>query len=139
EFDIRLSDFVLQNLVLHIVLAIKRNGKGYTINKITIDENIEYSEELFVAKKIISSIEKLIDIKFSQDEAKYIALHLKSKANNQYLTKDKPAETELSLQTQIIEVLNQLQNQNEIHFSMDQQLIMGLTAHFEPLLTRLKL
>lgn len=139
EFDIRLSDFVLQSLVLHIVLAIKRNGKGYTINKMTIDENIEYSKELFVAKKIISSIEKLIDIKFSQDEAKYIALHLKSKANNQYLTKDKPAETELSLQTQIIEVLNQLQNQNEIHFSMDQQLIMGLTAHFEPLLARLKM
>lgn len=139
EFDIQLSDYVLQNLVLHIALAIKRNEKGYAINKMNVDENIEYSKELFVAKKIVASIEKLIDIKFSQDEAKYIALHLKSKANNQDLINDNRVETELSLQTQIIDVLNQLRNQNELYFSMDQQLIMGLTVHFEPLLTRLKL
>lgn len=139
EFDIQLSDFVLQNLVLHIALAIKRNEKGFVINQVDVDENIEYSKELFVAEKIVASIEKLIDIKFSQNEAKYIALHLKSKSNNRELIEKPREESKLSLQTQIIDALAQLREQNELHFSMDQQLIMGLKIHFEPLLTRLKL
>lgn len=139
EYEIQLSDFVLQNLVLHIALAIKRNEKGFTIDKMKINEDIEYSKELFVAKKIVVSIENLIDVKFPKNEAKYIALHLKSKSNNKELLNDKNEKTDLSLQTQITNVLMQLQSQSDIFISIDQQLIMGIKTHFEPLLTRLKL
>lgn len=139
EFEIQLSDFVLQNLVLHIALAIKRNEKGFVINHVQVDDNIEFSKELFVAEKIVASIESLIDIQFTENEAKYIALHLKSKANNQELAIGPKEEAEQSLQTQITDALEKMQRESDIHFSMDHQLIMGLKIHFEPLLTRLKL
>lgn len=139
EFNIQLSDFVLQNLVLHIALAIKRNEKGFTINNVQVDDAIEYDKELFVAEKIVASIEKLIEIQFTENEAKYIALHLKSKSNNQVQILNKQDDPELSLKTQITETLGQMQSQSDVYFSMDHQLMMGLKTHFEPLMTRLKL
>lgn len=139
EFDIQLSDFVLQNLVLHIALAIKRNEKGFVINHVQVDDNIEFSKELFVAEKIVTSIESIIDIKFTEDEAKYIALHLKSKSNNQEQVMSSKEDIELSLQTQITDTLERMQRESDIYYSIDHQLIMGLKIHFEPLMTRLKL
>lgn len=136
EFNIQLSDYVLQNLVLHIALAIKRNEKGFVINKIFNEEEKEYDKELFVAEKIVEKIEKLIDIEFPKDEAKYIALHLKSKSNKE--NNDQENVLENKLQTQIMTALLELQKKQIIHFSIDQQLMMGLKVHFEPLLMRLK-
>src|SRR5699024_11705517 len=43
------------------------------------------------------------------------------------------------LQNQIIEVLSLIEESSEMQFSMDPMLVMGLEAHFEPLLTRLKM
>lgn len=138
EYDVQLSDFVLQNLVLHIALAIKRNEKGFTIDDMTVNAEIDYSKELFVAQKIISKIEELMDIKFSKNEVNYIALHLKSKSNNTQI-QDMQKGVDLSLHDQIVSTLNKMQIRNELNFSMDQQLVKGIEVHFEPLLTRLKL
>lgn len=219
EFDVRLSDYVLQNLVLHIALAIKRNEKGFVINKVFDEETIEYSKELFVAEKIVASIEALIDIQFPEDEAKYIALHLKSKANQtkqeleqnpselgslekqltdallrmqghqvagagqagraneavdeavdeanlEHLAKDegqaghgsegnqarrvkqrnRPSQAKQASQASQVKRAKQAINPNHstthqpaaLAFTLDQQLIMGLKVHFEPLLTRLR-
>ncbi len=139
EFEIQLTDFVLQNLVLHIALAIKRNEKGFTINKLEVAKEIEYSKELFVSEKIVRKLENLIDIEFPEDEAKYIALHLKSKSNNKELTSHSKLETESTLQEQIVKALKQMYAKSGILFAIDHQLIMGLKKHFEPLMTRLKL
>lgn len=166
EFEVRLSDYVLQNLVLHIALAIKRNEKGFVINNLFDEEAIEYSKELFVAEKIVASIEALIDIQFPQDEAKYIALHLKSKANQTKHELEQSSSEVGSLEKQLTDALLRMQGfqvagasqagpssraKQAIHlsrstppqlpalaFTLDQQLIMGLKVHFEPLLTRLK-
>ena len=138
EYDIQLSDFVLQNLVLHIALAIKRNEKGFTIDDMAVNTEIDYSKELFVAQKIISKIEELMAIKFSKYEVNYVALHLKSKSNNTQI-QDLQNGIDVSLHNQIVSTLKQMQEQNELNFSMDQQLIKGIEVHFEPLLTRLKL
>ena len=138
EYDIQLSDFVLQNLVLHIALAIKRNEKGFTIDDMAVNTEIDYSKELFVAQKIISKIEELMAIKFSKYEVSYVALHLKSKSNNTQI-QDLQNGIDVSLHNQIVSTLKQMQEQNELNFSMDQQLIKGIEVHFEPLLTRLKL
>lgn len=151
EFDVRLSDYVLQNLVMHIALAVKRNEKGFVINKVFDEEAIEYSKELFVAQKIVASIEALIDIQFPEDEAKYIALHLKSKANQSKQELEQPTSDSDTLEAQLTEALQKMQAQTDqqagtnlkakqsgLYFTLDHQLIMGLKVHFEPLMTRLK-
>lgn len=141
EFDVRLSDYVLQNLVLHIALAIKRNEKGFVINKVFDEAAIEYSKELFVAEKIVASIEALIAIKFPEDEAKYIALHLKSKANQTMSEMEQTLVHADPLEAQLTAALLKMQAQPQttgLNFMLDQQLLMGLKLHFDPLLTRLK-
>lgn len=135
EFDIQLSDYVLQNLVMHIALAIKRNEKGFSIEAVQMNEVDEYSKELFVAHKIVSNIEALLTIKFPLDEAKYIALHLKSKSNSLILRQSKGKG---SLHQQLMEALEELQAKYSIAFSLDQQLLMGLSVHIKPLITRLE-
>lgn len=135
EFDIQLSDYVLQNLVMHIALAIKRNEKGFSIEAVDINEVDEYSKELFVAHKIVTKIEALLAIKFPLDEAKYIALHLKSKSNSLMTRQNKGKG---SLHQQLMEALEELQAKYSIAFSLDQQLLMGLSVHIKPLITRLE-
>lgn len=135
EFKLILSDYVLQNLVMHIVLAIMRNEKGFIIEPIPTNEEIEYSKELFVAEKIVSSIEKLLNIKFPAEESKYIALHLKSKSNQPIVYN---VQEDDSLHHQLMRALTKLNESQPILFSIDQQLLMGLKVHFEPLLTRLQ-
>ena len=139
EFDIQLSDFVLQNLVLHIALAIKRNEKGFMINRLEVTHQIDYTKELFVAEKIVESIEQLTDIKFSDDEANYIALHLKSKSSNQEIIEMTESVDHQILHNQIVEALIEMKQYHGIQFSLDQQLIKGIETHFEPLMTRLSL
>lgn len=139
EFDIQLSDFVLQNLVLHIALAIKRNEKGFMINRLEVTHQIDCTKELFVAEKIVESIEQLTDIKFSDDEANYIALHLKSKSSNQEIIEMTESVDHQILHNQIVEALIEMKQYHGIQFSLDQQLIKGIETHFEPLMTRLSL
>lgn len=135
EYEVLLSDYVLQNLVMHIALAIKRNEKGFTIDPIQSHKDFENSKELFVANKIVASLERLLSIKFPQDEAKYIALHLKSKSNTPSVGQ---LEDKESLHQQLMGVLKELQTHHGMVFDLDQQLLMGLIVHFEPLLTRLQ-
>lgn len=135
EYQVQVSDFVLQNLVIHISLAIKRIESGFVINPKDEISSTDIEKELFVAEKIVASIEELIGIEFPENEAFYIAVHLKSKSNQ--LGEDTKFEDK-ELQIQLLEKLEQLNTVVDTPFLIDQQLLMGLKIHFEPLMTRLK-
>lgn len=134
ENQIQLSDFVLQNLVIHIALAIKRIEKGFVIDSTVGRLNHSFDKELFVAKEIVESIERLIHIKFPEDEFKFIALHLKSKSNNP----DTASVLNNDVQQQLVTALLKVQENQNIAFKIDQSLLKGLAIHFEPLLMRLE-
>lgn len=134
EFEVILSDYVLQNLVMHIALAIKRNEKGFVLENPNLETPVTYSKELFVAEKIIANIEQLLDVHFPKHEAVYIALHLKSKANNSHLLVEGEED---ELEQQIMTALYRLSTLQPDQFSIDHHLILGLKVHFESLLSRL--
>lgn len=134
---IQLSDYVLQNLVVHLALAIVRIKAGKTIDSFRSKQSLDISYEIEIADRIVKRVETLADVTFPDDEANYIALHLKSKSKHDKA--DDPEASKTELQNQIIEVLSLIEESSEMQFSMDPMLVMGLEAHFEPLLTRLKM
>lgn len=137
NYKIQISDYLLQNLVLHLALAIKRMDDGFVLQDFPMDEDIDFDKELFVAGKIVQRIEEIIGIQFPESEAKYIALHLKSKANPP--STSEAANEQAPLKEQLMDALLELKEKAGLKLKIDQKLLMGLETHFKPLLTRLQM
>lgn len=137
ESQLKLSDFIVYNLVLHIGLAIKRIQNGFFMDiqaPISFDEDsIEYQTAL----KILARIEHAVGITFSSEEADFIALHLKNKITAKTIFKKADA-TEEQIRAQLLETLKAIDQDTPFELEHDTILIDGLMLHFIPLLTRLQ-
>lgn len=132
--ELSLSDYVIQNLVIHIALAIKRLEDGFQMSPIDVDKD-KFAREFRVAKGIVERLEERSQIHFPQEEATYIALHLISKGRNPQSKTD--AEGEHRLQEELAEAFRQLDGAYGSHFFSDYPLMEGLLTHFRVLLERL--
>ena len=137
ESQLKLSDFIVYNLVLHIGLAIKRIQNGFLMDiqaPIAFDEDsIEYQTAL----KILARIEQAMGITFSSEEADFIALHLKNKITAKTIFQKADA-TEAEIRSQLLETLKAIDQDTPFDLEHDTILIDGLMIHFIPLLTRLQ-
>ena len=137
ESQLKLSDFIVYNLVLHIGLAIKRIQNGFLMDiqaPIAFDEDsIEYQTAL----KILARIEQAMGITFSSEEADFIALHLKNKITAKTIFQKADA-TEDEIRSQLLETLKAIDQDTPFDLAHDTILIDGLMIHFIPLLTRLQ-
>ena len=119
ESQLKLSDFIVYNLVLHIGLAIKRIQNGFFMDiqaPISFDEDsIEYQTAL----KILARIEHAVGI-----TAKTIF--------------KKADATEEQIRAQLLETLKAIDQDTPFDLEHDTILIDGLMLHFIPLLTRLQ-
>ena len=137
--SIQLSDYVMQNLVIHLALAIIRINAGNVLETSPVSGGVDLTREMVIADKIIQRIEAAVDIKFPEDESMYIGLHLKSRSN-QPATDDQQWDDQANdMQLQVMETLLEIDQSGELRFKLDAKLLMGLNAHFEPLMTRLKM
>lgn len=137
ESQLKLSDFIVYNLVLHIGLAIKRIQNGFLMDiqaPIAFDEDsIEYQTAL----KILARIEQAMGLTFSSEEADFIALHLKNKITAKTIFQKADA-TEAEIRSQLLETLKAIDQDTPFALEHDTILIDGLMIHFIPLLTRLQ-
>ena len=135
DAKLKLSDFVIQNLVLHIALMIQRIRLGYQLAVFDISSDVEMSEEYDVALKILNRVETAYKVIFPKEEANYIALHLtvkKSSNGNPIGISNNLIEYHLK------EKLHEASSVSGIPFYLDNDLINGLLAHMRPLLRRLE-
>lgn len=130
-----LSDFVIQNLVIHIALALKRVMDGFQMTPIYLDQE-KFAHELMIAKHIVHRLERMTGIIFPKEEADYIALHLISKGK--YSTKERYLDIEQSLRSDLMLALERCDERYGLAFSRDFTLIEGLLTHMEVLAERLK-
>ncbi len=133
EANLRLSDFMIQNLVIHIGLAMQRLEKGFTIAPIHL-EGGNFDKENQVAKRILQRIEEKVPIRFPQEEVSYISLHLFSKeaiSNQNGVNRDR-------LKVELRQTLTELGLDDIYHFSSDHQFMEGIILHLETLDIRLK-
>lgn len=131
---LKLSDFVIQNLIVHIALAITRVNDGFQISEMKIDED-KFQKEILVAKNILNRVIRVTGTDFPDEEINYIALHLISES----IHTDVSENLELvSLRQDLLEATAEIDLHYGYQFSQDFTFIEGLSKHLEVLLERLR-
>lgn len=133
EGGLRLSDFGIQNLVIHIALAIRRITEGFRISKVSEDEVVlRVLAERRVAENILKRVSVSTGIHFPIEEVDYITLHLVSKGhgNSCHISE--------VLQEQVRQELIDSIDQINPTVKNDFQLIEGLLAHLSTMYIRLQ-
>lgn len=133
EGGLKLSDFGIQNLVIHIALAIRRITEGFRISKVSEDEVVlRVLAERRVAENILKRVSVSTGIHFPIEEVDYITLHLVSKGhgNSCHISE--------VLQEQVRQELIDSIDQINPTVKNDFQLIEGLLAHLSTMYIRLQ-
>jgi len=135
EVNLKLSDFVLQNLVVHIALSMIRLKSGFEIKNIDCrmtDDAIERK----VAQRILSKVSQVTNQEFPVQEIDYITLHLLAKS--QQCQKNQKNISEEVLKKSLFKTFQDLGLDDIYNFSSDFQLIEGLITHLMTLQVRLE-
>jgi beta-glucoside operon transcriptional antiterminator len=86
KLDTPLSDYLLVTLTDHIYFAVERYQKGQEIRNVLLwDTKKLYKTEFEISLKALEIIERKTGIRFNEDEAGFIALHI---ANTQFESKE---------------------------------------------------
>lgn len=131
EERLKLSDVIIQNLVLHLSLAIKRIKEGFELTNSGINIDETNQKEYKVATKIMRRVEANLDIQFPKEEIGYLTLHLMAKSNQTSKRKNKKVHHSL------IQMIQELSLDIGINLMDDYQLYNGLLEHIKPMLVRL--
>lgn len=124
-------------MFLHLLLAIYRTkmDKPIKLNEDFVNDILSSNEFAFI--KRIDSILKENDINLPDDELAYLAVHLNAK---KYIYKQNGfKELGITLEDLSKELVQEVSRILNIKIKSDDQLILGLTQHFEPLLYRLSM
>ena len=134
KLEFAISDFIIQNLILHIQLVAKRIADDFLITG-EIIHTIEYSEASYVlSKNIFQRIADLYSLEFPDMEIKYIAAYISAMANQREIKEDtETLKLELAIQKALLNI------KEHINFVIDLTLLEGLLLHFKPLLKRISL
>lgn len=135
EANLKLSDFVLQNLVVHIALSMIRLKSGFEIQNIEFQMTDDAIERK-VAQKILSKVSEVTNQEFPVQEIDYITLHLLAKS--QQCQKNQQNISEEVLKKSLFKTFQDLGLDDIYNFSSDFQLIEGLITHLMTLQVRLE-
>lgn len=136
--DFKLSDYVIQNLILYFALMVNRIKNGFTLTSIEVDKSIENKKEFIVAYNILKCISEINDIKFSKEEIYYIALNLKSKNSSEFVNNNFDFTDKEKIRRELINILDEIENDTGYFIKDDQQFINSFLVHFYKLRMRLK-
>ena len=135
EANLKLSDFVLQNLVVHIALSMIRLKSGFEIKNIDCQMTDDAIERK-VAQRILSKVSQVTNQEFPVQEIDYITLHLLAKS--QQCQKNQKNISEEVLKKSLFKTFQDLGLDDIYNFSSDSQLIEGLITHLMTLQVRLE-
>ncbi|MDG3062650.1 BglG family transcription antiterminator [Lacticaseibacillus casei] len=133
EASLRLSDFIIQNIVLYLALSIERVRKGNSLPPVKVEQAPEHQRHYAVAERIMERIARSTGLQFSESEVAYLAIQLVAMAkgspqdsNDQALWKD------------MDQVLRRIEAETGYPVSTDYALRKSLAEHIKPMLVRLQ-
>lgn len=133
EGKLSLSDFVIQNLVVHISLAVKRIKEGFQLSEVDWQlENVQTERQ--VAKRILERVQEQVNLVFPEQEVDYITLHLISKGQTKENLQNPDKE---EIRQDLLTAIRNLGLDDVYHFTADLQLIEGVVTHLVTLQVRL--
>lgn len=134
EEKYRVSDLILQELVLYVEISILRIISGYLLdtNNFIVNMN-DIPKEVQVSRKICGMISDRFMININEAEILYLAINLKSNRiyDEEYTIKDET-------NTFILSMLNTIKEKFGIDFTTDVELHVNLALHLVPLVNRAK-
>ncbi|MEG1301285.1 MAG: BglG family transcription antiterminator [Erysipelotrichaceae bacterium] len=137
HYQIRLTDIAFKNLLVHIVIMLKRSSDQQRVdydeaNIKILMESIEFN----AAKEIVSGIKNMLEIDL-EDEVYYLTQHLIS--SKKFLTVDfKDNEDDFEFKKSIKIILDEINRDTGVDLSNDIQLINGLAVHLNVALHRMR-
>ena len=127
----RISDVVLQNLVLHICVSIQRMQHGIYIDNPQMAR--QYGHEHVIAKKILDELASIYHFIVTENEISFLAIHLLGKRSyeeNDLISKE--------IDYFVNGMLEEIKIKTDIDFYGDVELKISLALHLVPLLVRLE-
>ncbi len=141
KHNIKLSEVLFQNLIIHIYIAAKRMKAGlYMTAKETDFFQISLGEkEMVISQDLAKGLEASLGIVFSEPEIKYLAIHLAGKRSiGQEDGESLKPEIPRRLMDLITEMLQSVYDSFKIDFRQNQELILSLSQHMIPLDIRIR-
>lgn len=136
NYDVKLSDVMIQNLIMHLALCIKRIKLGFQLT--TLPDTILFSSTTAekAATKIVARLSQYLDIDFPKEEIYYLTLHLGAK--NYFFAKEDEKYHKKNLMRELMVALSDLGECMEIDLCTDQSLLHRLIEHLLPMLIRIQ-
>lgn len=140
KYDIQLSAFSIENMSIHIFVALRR----WTLyNYAKVDDGsaklVDGLVELTAAKHLVKDLEKEYNIMLPPDEASYFALHLKSKRINIDNSGFSNQEDKKKLEVTLENIFAQIEKRYSYSFSGDSVIEKYLFWHIKALIERLQI
>lgn len=130
--DLHLSDIMMQNVLIHLALSIKRIKSGLRLERFSPKIDYGSNKEQRAAARMIQRLSKEIGMSFPEEETAYLALHMAVK------TTDKSPETSPEeLKKEVKGVLEALYADGFWDFREDELLLQSLLDHLPPMIARL--
>lgn len=138
EGDIKVSDIALQNLTMHIYIAVERIINGHCMPESETEKKILEQKEYAAAKRISEKLEKEWQLEFPVSETEYIAAHLAGKRLYEEDGKSKNLVVTEEVSTIMLEMLQSIYDSFQMDFRKDLELQMALSQHLVPLIIRIQ-
>lgn len=138
-----LSDIAIQNLFIHIAIAVLRIQNGHPVdNDANPKQEITHTKEYKVAEKIVGDTEQELGVIFPPTETSYVALHL---LGTKILTtadieKNQDIESLLdpAIYELVIAILDRIELEMHLNIRHDRDLMINLGLHLKPAMNRYK-
>lgn len=134
------SDNSYVNLTIHLGFALKRIRQGNYINSSEVGhfKELVNTKEYKIAEKILTNIEKKLDMKIKDEEIGYVALYLVSSSIAPLEGNDDINDNWVNIQLIVGELINSIQEDMGISLIDDEKLYYGLINHLRPAIYRIK-
>lgn len=133
EGQLMVFDYVINNLVVHLWLMLRRLRAGHVLEQFALPPELVDAQTTSVAKRIAARVMSECDVLIPEEEANYIALHLSGTTG---FSSNLPADQHLLPQLQ--QAIKRFGAAIGLPQFGDATLLHGLQAHFGPLLLRLR-
>lgn len=127
-----LSDIMMQNVMVHLALSIKRIKSGLRLEKFSFKPGFNQASERRAAAKMIERLSDEIGMAFPEEEIAYLTLHMAVKTTDKG-NREKPE----NLEREVVDVLQSFHDDGHWDFERDELLKQSLLDHLPPMIARL--
>jgi len=128
------SDVVLQNLIMHIFISVKRIIVQECVEDESVLDNLDITNaELQLAENILKELSLKYGFIYPKQEVYYLSLNLLGKKN--YESEDVISE---KIDTLVINILDKIKNKTGLDLTYDVELRISLALHLVPLMLRIE-